>query len=106
MIGKFRQLSRCQKPIFEFISVYYLKPDNVSIQENASLVFNELGEAIEIDSIFHDEKGIFTTPSSQNSISDGKVWNILYCKTCEDYTPVNIQGKCTRCGNKHSDPPK
>ena len=77
----------------------YINADKLEIREDSIFVRDEDNVQHPLTNIFVDALGIFTTMDSLISTDLATVWNIVWCRTCENYRSVDIKGRCVRCGN-------
>ena len=79
----------------------YLKKENISIEDTGFRVYDSSGKGFQTKDLFTDVEGIYT---KLFSLSDEKVWNIVYCQNCEAWRSIDIRGNCTYCGKNPANP--
>jgi len=77
----------------------YINVDKLEIEEDKISVKDANNISHPLTHIFVDSMGIFTTIDSMGDAEQSKVWNIVWCRTCQDYRSVDVNGLCVRCGN-------
>ena len=77
----------------------YIKTDQIEIREDGIFVKDEYNILHPLTNILVDKYGVFTPISSISDNKLAKVWNIVWCKTCNAYRSVDVRGLCVRCGN-------
>ncbi len=78
----------------------YINSDKLEIKGNRIFVKDENNAPHPLSHLFVDSVGIFTTTETMSDTELAKVWNIVWCKTCNAYRSVNVQGLCVKCGNR------
>ena len=76
----------------------YLNTEYLTVNNEGMYILNEKNKKISITELFADSQGSYTRAESLMT-EVAVVYPIVWCKTCNAWRTVNIEGCCVKCGN-------